>query len=65
MFFLPESTAYVGGEETVDDRVGRGVERRQALYERRHGEVGLGGFDVAEHLQKVEHYVRAPAHYEH
>lgn len=47
---LPESPADGGGEETVDDRVGRGIERRQRLYERRYREVRLSLRNMSVHL---------------
>ena len=62
---LPEVSADVVGEDDVDDGVGCRVERRQALDEGGHGDHGLRMREVAEHLQQVEHDVRAPAQDEH
>lgn len=53
------------GEQTVNDRVGGGIQWRQTLDERGYGHVCLRFRYVAVHLEEVEHDVRAPAEYEH
>ena len=49
---VAQGGTYVGGEEAVDEGVGRRVERGQALDEGGHGPVGGVVGDEPEYLQK-------------
>lgn len=62
---LPEVSADVGGEETVDDRICGGVEWCQTLDQRGYGYVRLRLGYVSVDLEQVKHYVGAPAQDEH
>lgn len=61
LYFIPERSANVSGEQAVYDGIGGRIQRRQALYESCEGHARLRFWYVAVHLQQVEHYVRAPA----
>lgn len=63
--YSPHSFTKGRAEETVYDRVGSGVQRRQALNETCHRRVGLRVGHVPVNLKEVEHYVRAPAKNKH
>lgn len=56
---------HVGGEETVDDGVGCGIQGCQALDEGGYGYIGLRGGNVIVHLEQVEDDVGTPTHHEH
>lgn len=62
---LLEHSTHLGGEETVDDRVGSRVQRGQTLDECGDREICLRSWNAAKHLQQVEHNVGRPAQYEH
>ncbi len=53
--------ADVGGEEAIDEGVGRRVQRGQTLDKGCHGDGGLVLRNAVEHLQQVEDHVGAPA----
>lgn len=61
----PQDAAQLRRKQTVDERIGGRIERRQTLDERGNGDVRLGSWDAAKHLQQIEDDVGRPAQNEH
>lgn len=62
---LPERAEYLRGEQAVDKRIRRRIERCETLNECGDGNVGLRVRYLPEDLQQIEYYVRRPADDEH
>ena len=58
---LPNVVSHVRREQTVDQRVGGGIQRSQTLNKCGDGFVRFVIGDVIVHLEEIEHKVGAPA----
>lgn len=63
--YVPQNAAHLRREQAVNERIGGGIQRRQALDERRNGDVCLRLRNALEYLQQIENDVRRPADNEH